>query len=93
MYETELADIRHKDELGFHDITTNTTPSPALLNFLNTIIPEQAEKYSDRFVSNKPLFDRVAKALADKKLPWSDRHTLWNDVKAELGIFDRMAGV
>lgn len=91
LYETELADIRHKDDLGFHDITTNTTPSPALLNFLNATIPEQAKKYSAKFVSNKPLFDWVAKPLADKNLPWVDRHALWKDVKEELGIFDRMA--
>lgn len=90
LYADQLVDIRHKDELGFHDITTETEPSPALYNFLQSIIPAQAEKYSNTFVSNKSLFDEVAPRLALKELNWAERRALWTKVKKELGIFDSM---
>lgn len=65
-----LRSIKDKDGLGFHDITTNLTPSPHLVNFFRSTIPAQAPEYSARFQSRGTLLRHYAVELGIEKYGW-----------------------
>lgn len=44
--ESDLARIRHKDGLGFHDVTTDLVLPPGLLSLFQKTIPAQATAYA-----------------------------------------------
>ena len=50
--EAQLKEIRHKDGLGFHDITTNTKPPNELIRFFKEILPARAVEVSNTFSNN-----------------------------------------
>ena len=58
--ELELLDIRHKDGLGFSDVTTDTEPPKALVRFFSDVVPENSSEAAVRFDRHRDLLARYA---------------------------------
>jgi hypothetical protein len=84
--ESQLTDIRHKDGLGFHDITTDLTPPETLIRFLETTLPEQTAAYAAQFRQNIPVYQNHAELMGAKKFV-GDRKLYWLQIKQELELY------
>ena len=72
---SELEEIKHKDGLGYHDITTDLTPPVSLENFFKSTLPRRAEAVAERFQKNRELLE----AVLSKKFDLSDLLQLSDD--------------
>lgn len=77
----QLIDIRHKDGLGFHDISTDLEPPTWLRNFFEKTIPKEAGSVSAQFKTSLPILEKHAKNMSTTKL----RNAGWKAVAEELG--------
>lgn len=77
--------IRHKDGLGFSDVTTVLSPPPALIRFFSKTLPKYAETFRTRFESQRALLQRYAidRGLENDTLAFT-RTKLFNDFRREL---------
>jgi hypothetical protein len=83
--EAKLLDIRHKDGLGFSDVTTALSPPPALIGFFSKTLPKYADTFRSRFENRRALLQQYA---IDRGLeadtPAFMRTKLFNDFRKEL---------
>ncbi len=86
----QLELIKHKDGLGFHDISTDLSPPEKLVSFLQETVFEYGENYAATFLENKDLFDTYAAEMADERIKGAYRKSRWSSVKTELGIYDNL---
>jgi hypothetical protein len=63
--EDELAEIRHKDGLGFADIATHAEPPKPLIQFFEKTLPANSALFQAKFEQQRPLLTHYA---IDKKL-------------------------
>lgn len=82
----KLMEIRDKDILGFHDVSTDLRVPPGLTKFFSKTIPEQASTYSAQFAANKPIFDVYAADMANSRTSRERRQQLWAEMKKILGL-------
>jgi hypothetical protein len=83
--ESDLVPLRHKDGLGFADITTDVEPPPALVRFFAKTLPQHAEAFRTRFETNRVLLQRYAIDLGLETDMWgSQRSTLFEQFRREL---------
>jgi len=78
----QLIDIRHKDGLGFHDISTDLEPPPWLRNFFEKTLPKEAGNVSAQFKTVFPILEKHAENLSKTKL----RSAAWKAVALDLGL-------
>jgi hypothetical protein len=58
--EEQLLEIRHKDGLGFSDVTTETKPPAALVRFFSSVIPKYSPDFMARFERHRALLRHYA---------------------------------
>jgi hypothetical protein len=54
------AEVRIKENLGYHDVRAGNEPSTHLLNFLTTTLPSEAELYRSRFNAFRDLLEQFS---------------------------------
>jgi hypothetical protein len=97
--EEELGAIRHKDGLGFSDVTTDLTPSNALVRFFSSVIPENSPASLIQFESHRDLLRRYAielrldgsKDAQGKELHQARRTAIYNSFLTELRAQNSLA--
>jgi hypothetical protein len=83
--EPKLLDIRHKDGLGFSDVTTLLKPPPALIGFFSKTLPKYAATFRSRFEERRSLLQRYAIDLGlEDDTPAFMRTNLFNNFRKEL---------
>jgi hypothetical protein len=90
--EQELIPMRHKDGLGFSDITTQVEPPAALVRFFFSVIPKNSVEFSSRFEEHRGILKRYAlderlnggKDLEGKQLHPSKRTAIYASFLKEL---------
>jgi hypothetical protein len=83
--EEQLGPYRHKDLLGFADITTETDPPAALIRFFQEIVPMYAEDFETRLEVNRALLTEYAitKRL-EANIPTIQRNKLFREFEQRL---------
>lgn len=67
--DAELAAlVRHKDNLGYHDIRIGNEPNPHLVAFITNTVPANADEYRARFDSHKDLLS----AFSSKEMQYPE---------------------
>ena len=83
--ESQLAEIRHTDGLGFSDVTTVLNPPPALVGFFARTLPAYADSFRTRFEENRALLQHYAIDLGlEHDTPSFSRTKLFNEFRREL---------
>jgi hypothetical protein len=83
--EPQLAAIRHKDGLGFSDVTSNLVPPPALTGFFLRTLPKYADVFRTRFETNRGLLEHYAiKRGLEHDTPHHERAQLFDEFRREL---------
>jgi hypothetical protein len=83
--ETDLIPIRHKDGLGFSDVTTVLTPPPALVGFFSKTLPNYAAIFQSRFEEHRALLTQYAIELGlEKDTPAASRQRIFSQFRKEL---------
>jgi hypothetical protein len=83
--ETDLISIRHKDGLGFSDVTTVLTPPPALIGFFAKTLPKYAETFRARFEEHRALLTYYAIELGlENDTPAHTRQRMFRQFQQDL---------
>jgi hypothetical protein len=84
--DSVLAPIRHTDGLGFSDVTNDLTPPAPLVAFFATTVPNNVDKFVDRFETHRALLTRYALdlKLATDTLKPKRRSKLYLEFSEEL---------
>lgn len=84
--EKDLKLIKSKDGLCFKDINFTTDPSPELIKFFSTRIPNNIETYNKTFMENLSLIKTYAieKDMWNPNMNSQRRQTLYEEFKREL---------
>jgi hypothetical protein len=84
--ENQLGPMRHKDGLGFSDLTTNLEPPVALIRFFEKTLPAQADLFKARFEAVRPLLEKYAieYGMENDDLVVGERSELYEQFRREL---------
>jgi hypothetical protein len=84
--EDQLEPYRHKDRLGFADVTTDLSPpNKALIKFFQETIPLYLDDFETRFEANRALLTEYAiNQRMDSNIPASDRYRLFREFQQRL---------
>ena len=87
--DTQLGPYRHRDLLGFADITTDLTPPDPLIHFFSSTVPANIDDFAERFESNRDLLTEFAiKKRMDSSIPTPERNRLYGEFFARLPLVD-----
>ena len=102
--ENELLPIRHKDGLGFSDVTTELEPPEALVRFFSSVIPENSAASAVQFENHRELLKHYAldsrldgsKNTEGKELNQAKRTAIYNkfliDLRAQKTLTEESLG-
>ena len=83
--EAQLEPYRHRDRLGFADVTTDLTPPKPLINFFCETIPLYLDDFQKRFEANRALLTEFAIAnRMDSSIPSPERNRLFREFQRRL---------
>lgn len=83
--EEDLQDIKHKDGLGFHTTSTNTTTPPWMIKWFDSTVWSHAENSSKKFYDSLPILRKHSENLASG-MRGEARKKYWRRVSVELGL-------
>jgi hypothetical protein len=94
--EQELFPIRHKDGLGFSDVTTEMVPPAALIRFFSSVVPSNSVDFGTRFEQHRAILKRYAlderldgsKNEEGKELHPAKRAAIYNSFLKRLPTYD-----
>jgi hypothetical protein len=83
--DAQLEPYRHRDHLGFADITADLTPPDALVNFFCATIPANLDDFEERFEANRALLTEFAiTKRMDSSIATYERNRLFREFQARL---------
>lgn len=83
--DDQLTPYRHRDLLGFSDITRDLTPPDPLIHFFSSTIPANIDEFAERFEANRALLTEYAITnRMDSSIPTATRNRLYNEFENRL---------
>jgi hypothetical protein len=84
--ENQLGPMRHKDGLGFSDLTTNLEPPVALIRFFEKTLPAHGDLFKTRFEAVRPVLEKYAieYGMENDDLVVRERSELYEQFRREL---------
>jgi hypothetical protein len=80
-----MAEMKHKDGLGFADIRFSLEPEERFVNFFRTTVPGHVKVYRDKFLSKIGILKKYAVELG-KDIDSPKRRGLYNAFLEEAGL-------
>lgn len=83
--EDQLTPFRHRDLLGYADITRDLTPPDPLIHFFSSTIPANIDEFAERFEANRALLTEYAITnRLDSSIPTVTRSRLYHEFENRL---------